>query len=259
MIDLLRIPAIDLVRSPLRTLLRIASLAAAVALLAAMLLFIGHSLQTMTAGAVQSVKVDWQGPVASEAAATRVAARVGAQRGVLAAEPVATAPFAGVMHVAPSVGTIRAGSGALLAVGPTYLRAFHTFRFLRGSLRPGEVVLDQQLAATLQAAPGEIVALSVGRPARAIRLRVSGIAVVGSADTLFQPLDPLLGPAPAQPPANVAVMPLATFAKRVQPALPPNVSATPTSTRTPGTRAAPSGKCRRRSVRRHRAGPRTPR
>src|SRR5207302_6855320 len=39
-------------------------------------------------------------------------------------------------------------------------------------------------------------------------------------DVLFQPLNPLVGPAPAQPPANIAILPLATFGARVAPALP---------------------------------------
>ncbi len=54
-----------LLRSPVRTLVRIVVLAAAVALLGSMLLFIGHSLRTMTGSAVRSVPLDWQGPVGS--------------------------------------------------------------------------------------------------------------------------------------------------------------------------------------------------
>src|SRR5207245_9215143 len=96
----------------------------------------------------------------------------------------------------------------------------HTFRFLRGSLRPGQVVFDQQLAATLQVQPGDLVTLTPRRGARPIRLRVSGIALVTASDQLFQPLNPLIGPAPAQPPADIAILPLATFAAKVAPALP---------------------------------------
>src|SRR5439155_12401070 len=60
----------ELVRVPGRTLLRVLTLAAAVGLLAAMVLFVGHSLGTMTGSAVRSVPVDWQGPVGSYRAAT---------------------------------------------------------------------------------------------------------------------------------------------------------------------------------------------
>src|SRR5205823_3424718 len=91
--------------------------------------------------------------------------------------------------------------------------------FLRGALRPGEVVLDQQLAATLQAQPGDVVMLTPRSGARPVPLRVGGIALVTAPDQLFQPLNPLLGPAPAQPPANIAIVPLATFAGKIAPAL----------------------------------------
>src|SRR5439155_212220 len=115
---------------------------------------------------------------------------------------------------------IRSGAGAILAVPDGYQRQFRTFRFLRGSLRPGEVVFDQQLAATLQVQPGDTVLLTPRRGARPVRLRVSGVALVTAPDVLFQPLNPLVGPAPAQPPANIAILPLATFGARVAPALP---------------------------------------
>src|SRR5207247_2332593 len=73
---------VGLLRAPGRTLLRVLALAAAVGLLAAMLLFVGHSLGTMTGSAVRSVPVDWQGPVASYRAATGVVTRVARQPGV---------------------------------------------------------------------------------------------------------------------------------------------------------------------------------
>src|SRR5439155_17855778 len=93
-------------------------------------------------------------------------------------------------------------------------------RFLRGSLRPRQIVFDQQLAATLQVQPGDVVTLTPRAGAPPQRFRVSGIALVTAPDVLFQPLNPLLGPAPAQPPANIAILPLQTFATRVAPALP---------------------------------------
>ena len=209
----------ELVRSPWRTVVRLLTLAAAVGLLGAMLLFVGHSLGTMTGTAVRSVPLDWQGPVGSYRAATHVAAGVARQPGVAEAVPAATAPFAGLEHTSPAAGTIRSGAGSILAVPPGYLAHLHTFRFLRGSQRPGEIVLDQQLAATLQAQPGDIVLLTPRRGARPVRLRVSGIALVTAPDVLFQPLNPLLGPAPAQPPADIAILPLSTFAAKVAPAL----------------------------------------
>ena len=224
-----------LVRAPLRTGIRALTLAAAVALLGAMLLFIGHSLRTMTGSAVRSVPLDWQGPVPSYRAAVRAARGVREQPGVATAAPVATAPFAGIEHVG-AAGTIRAGSGAILAVPPGYHTGFSTFRLLRGGLTRGGVILDQQLAATLQAQPGDTIRISPRPGAAPQPFRVSGIALVTAADVLFQPLVPLLGPAPAQPPANIAILPLAAFAKRLAPGLPIVAGASPTSA-APGTPA----------------------
>ena len=116
-------------------------LATAVALIGAMILFVGHSLGTMTTTATRSVPLDWQGPVGSYSAATHVAAAVARQPGVQQASPVATAPFASIVHQAP-VGTIRSGAGAVLSVSPGYLDHIRAFRFLRGSLRRGEIVFD---------------------------------------------------------------------------------------------------------------------
>ncbi|HEY2570899.1 MAG TPA: ABC transporter permease, partial [Solirubrobacteraceae bacterium] len=92
-------------------------------------------------------------------------------------------------------------------------------RYLRGSLREGQIVLDQQLAATLQAQVGDSVTLTLPGDRVPHRFAVSGIALVTAPDVLFQPLNPLLGPAPAQPPSNVAILPLATFAATLAPHL----------------------------------------
>jgi putative ABC transport system permease protein len=207
-----------LVRSPDRTATRVVVLAAAVGLLGAMLLFIGSSLRTMTGSAIRSVPLDWQGPVASADAARGVAAGVAQQRGVRAAVPAATAPFAGVSH-SGAAGLSNAGAGSLLAVPPGYEQHFNVYRFLQGQLQPGAVVLDQQLAATLQAHIGDIVTITPRPGAPPRTFRVSGVALITAPDILFQPLDPQLGPAPSQPPSNAAIMPLDTFAHTLAPEL----------------------------------------
>jgi putative ABC transport system permease protein len=220
-------------RAPGRTMTRVLVLAAAVGLLGAMLLFIGSSLRTMTGLAIRSVPLDWQGPVASYTAARNVAAGVAHQDGVRYATAAATAPFAGVSHTGPA-GISNAGSGSLLAVPPGYERQFDVYRFLQGQLEPGQIVLDQQLAATLQAQIGDTVTIAPypGAPARSFR--VSGVALITAPDAVFQPLDPQLGPAPAQPPANAAILPLDTFARTLAPELPALTPATLGSSTVPG-------------------------
>src|SRR6202008_2427386 len=115
-----RLAVAGLVRSPLRTVVRVVVLAAAVALLGSMLLFVGHSLRTMTGAAVRSVPLDWQGPVGSYAQARAVSAGVARQTGVQQASAAATAPFSGASHSGPA-GVTDAGSGSILAVSPGYL------------------------------------------------------------------------------------------------------------------------------------------
>jgi putative ABC transport system permease protein len=233
----IRLSLAGLVRSPGRTAIRIVVLAAAVALLGAMLLFIGHSLRTMTGSAVRGVPLDWQGPVGSYGQARQVASGVAAQPGIEQASAAATAPFAGASHSGPA-GTTDAGSGQVLAVPPDYLTHIHTFRFLQGSMRPGAIVLDQQLAATLQAHIGDTVTLTPRPGARPQRFPVSGVALITAPDVVFQPLNPLLGPAPAQPPANAAILPVETFAATLARGLPAIGSAGGGASAVPGAQSA---------------------
>jgi putative ABC transport system permease protein len=228
-----RLAVAGLVRHPGRTILRIAVVAAAVALLAGMLLFIGQSLRTASATAVRQVPLDWQGPVASYPQDLRVAGAVGRQPGIAQASPTATAPFAGLSHSGPA-GSSRTSKGAVLAVPPSYDRHIHTFRILHGSLRPGGVLLDQQTAATLQARVGDKVEL-VPRPgAIPHRYRVSGVALITAPDQVFQPLNPSVGPAPAQPPGNAVIMQTATFHRTLGHAYPPITALSATANSQPG-------------------------
>ena len=222
-----------LVRAPGRTLTRVLVLAAAVGLLGAMLLFIGSSLRSMTGAAIRSVPLDLQGPVASYAGAVRVASAVGHQRGVSQATAAATAPFAGVSHAGPA-GLSNAGAGSLLAVPPGFQQHWAVFRFLQGRLEPGHIVLDQQLAATLQARIGDRVTVTPRPRAHPRSFPVSGIALITAPDAVFQPLNPVIGPAPAQPPSNAAILPLDTFARTLAPELHAVVPATLGSSAVPG-------------------------
>jgi putative ABC transport system permease protein len=215
-----RLALASLLRAPGRSSIRVLVLAASVALLGGMLLFVGNSLRTVAGSAVRSVPLDLQGPVSSYDQARAVAGEVARQNGVLQASPAATAPLTGSEHRGPN-GLTSSGAGAVLAVPLDYGARIHTFRFLQGALRPGAVVLDQQMAATLQAHIGDRVTLRApgGGPPRTYP--VSGVALVTAPDQLFQPLNPQLGPAPAQPPANVAIMPLDTFASTLARQIPP--------------------------------------
>src|SRR4051812_21589995 len=171
-----RIALAGLARAPGKTATRIVVLAASVALLGGMLLFVGNSLRTVSSGAVRAVPLDLQGPVTSYAKAKSIAVGVARQPGVLQASPTATAPLQKTLHSGPA-GASSAGAGGVLAVPPDYSRNVHTFRMLQGSLQPGGVVLDQQMAATLQAHLGDIVRLVTRAGAKPVPLKVTGVAL----------------------------------------------------------------------------------
>ncbi len=233
MIVALRLAVSGLMRAPGRSLIRVLVLTAAVALLGGMLLFVGNSLRTVAGSSVRSVPLDLQAPASSYAEAQSVAAGVARQIGVLQASPAATAPLAGAEHSGPG-GLTSSGAGAVLAVPSDYASHIHTFRFLQGALRAGAVVLDQQMAATLQAHIGDRITLKPSGHGRPQTYPVSGVALVTAPDQLFQPLNPQLGPAPAQPPANVAILPLDTFASTLAPQLPTISAANPGTNTQPG-------------------------
>jgi putative ABC transport system permease protein len=222
-----------LVRAPGRTLIRVLVLAASVALLGGMLLFVGNSLRTVAGSAVRSVPLDFQGPVASYASARSVAAEVARQNGVLQASAVATAPLAGAQHMGPE-GSTSSGAGGVLAVPLDYGSNIHTYRMLQGALRTGAVVLDQQMAATLQAHIGDSVTLKPAGSGQPHTYPVSGVALLTAPDILFQPLNPQTGPAPAQPPANAVIMPLTTFAATYARGLPTMAAASVGANAQPG-------------------------
>ena len=222
-----------LLRTPGRTSIRVLVLSASVALLGGMLLFVGNSLRTVAGSAVRDVPLDLQGPVSSYGQARAVAGEVARQSGVLQASPAATAPLSGAEHRGPN-GLTSAGAGAVLAVPLDYGAHIHTFRLLQGAPRPGAVVLDQQMAATLQAQIGDRVTLDAPGGGPPHTYPVSGVALVTAPDQLFQPLNPQVGPAPAQPPANVAIMPLDTFASTLARGLPAIAAASAAANAQPG-------------------------
>ena len=158
-------------------------------------------------GAVRSVPLDWQGPVSSAAQAQRAARRSPRSR--------ACAGLGDGDRAVRSLDPHRPGRqhdhGQRLRPrrpARTTSRDIHTFRLLHGSLRPGGVVLDQQLAATLQARIGDTVTLMP-------RARREAPPLHGHAASRSSPRPTgsssrstrSLGPAPAQPPANIAIMP----------------------------------------------------
>ncbi len=204
---------------PTRTAIRLGVVSLAVALLAGMILFIGNALRSASASALNQVPLDLQAPVTSFAKDRQAAAEVSRQPGVAYAAAAATAPFASAERSAGGIAT-QTSQGAVLAVPRDYTAHLHTFRMLQGGLQPGGIVLDQQMAATLQARVGDTIRLRPKPSAPPLPYRVSGVALITAPDQVFQPLNPLLGPAPAQPPQNAAIMLTGTFVRTLAPELP---------------------------------------
>ena len=221
-------------RSPAQTATQALVLAAAVALLGSMVLFIGHSLRTMTASATRSVPLDLPGPGRLLRPGARAGRRDRRQPDVAQASAGGDRPLRGRRHRG-AAGVTSAGAGAILAVPPGYL---HQHRHLPLPARRPAPGRRSCSTSSWRRRCGRGSATRsgsrLGGSAPAARFRVGGVALVTAPDVLFQPLNPQLGPAPAQPPANIAILPLGTFARTLAPQLPSLAPASAGSAAVPG-------------------------
>lgn len=181
-----------------------AGVAVAVALLASIGTFLSASKATMTQRAAARVSVDWQVETQSGADATAVLDTTRATPNVRAALPVG---FASTSGLQATVGgsTQTTGPGVVLGLPAGYRAAFP------GEIRPlvgasAGVLLSQQTAANLHAAPGDTVAIGrAGLPPAVVR--VDGVVELPLADSLFQKVGAPSGAQPQAPPDNVVLLP----------------------------------------------------
>ena len=101
-------------------------------------------------------------------------------------------------------GNSKTSQGAVLAVPPGYGSHIHTFRLLNGSLRPGGVLLDQQTGGHCRRGLATR-SRSCLDPARLAALRGLRGRPDHGPDQVSLPLNPSVGPAPAQPPGNAVI------------------------------------------------------
>jgi len=182
--------------------------AIAVALLASIGAFLSASKATMTARAAADVAVDWQVQTQTGADAGAVLDAVKRAPGVTVAAPVGFAATTG-LQVTINGSTQSTGPGVVVGLPPGYRSGFSgELRDLAGS--DTGVLLAQQTAANLHAAPGDT--LSLGRagldPAT---LRVDGVVDLPQADSLFQTVGAPAGAQPQAPPDNVLLVPAAQW------------------------------------------------
>lgn len=191
-----------------RLLGAIAGVALAVALLAALGVFLRTSTASMTERAVKGVPVDWQ--VQLLAAADRSAIESAARK----AAPVSTAEWVGYADVpgleATTGGTAQTtGPGKVLGIPPSYFASFPSqFRLLLGSL--DGILVAQQTAANLHVGLGDSVTIHrFAEPDTTVT--ISGVVDLPNADSLFQAVGVAPGAAPQAPPDNVLLLPAALW------------------------------------------------
>ena len=185
-----------------------AGVALAVGLLAVLGSFLAASKATMTARASRTVAVDWQVEAQPGADAQALLTTVAAAPGVLHALPV------GIAHVprlsATSAGTTQTtGNAVVLGLPADYRATFPAeLRTLTGA--GTGIVLAQQTASNLHAAPGSVVIVTrPGLPP--ISETVAGVVDLPQADSLFQKVGAPPQSQPAAPPDNVLLLPATEF------------------------------------------------
>ncbi|WP_318215052.1 FtsX-like permease family protein [Streptomyces sp. SCL15-6] len=192
-----------------RLLAAVAGIALAVALVAALGSFLTASKATMTQRAVRSVAVDWQVEVQPGADPNAVRSLVQAAGGTRAALPVG---FARTTGFTATVGgsTQTTGPGVALGLPADYRSHFpDELRTLSGS--GAGVLLAQQTAANLHAAPGDTIGVRL--PGAGLRqVRVDGVVDLPQADSLFQKVGAPTQSQPTAPPDNIVLLPAARFA-----------------------------------------------
>jgi putative ABC transport system permease protein len=162
----------------------------------------------MAARAAQSIALAWQVEVSPGNDPAAVQRTVAAFAGVTTALPVS---FAKSIAFASTTGgtTQTTGPGFVLGFPANYSSVFaDQIRGLAGTI--DGVLLTQQTATNLHAAPGDVVTMSVTGQAE-IPVTVSGIIELSNADSLFQKVGAPANSQPKAPPDNVVVVPDTTW------------------------------------------------
>lgn len=158
----------------------------------------------MTARAASGVAVDWQVEAQPGADPATVLALTGKARGVSDILPVAFGQTSGFEAVSGGT-TQTTGPGFVLGLPPGYRSAFPGEIRDLSTASGGSVLLAQQTAANLHAAPGDLI--SVGRASLPpASLRIDGVVELPNADSLFQKVGAPLGAQPQAPPDNVLIV-----------------------------------------------------
>jgi putative ABC transport system permease protein len=179
-----------------------------IALLASIGTFLSSTTSKMTERAIERVPVDWQVEVQGGANPADVLGAVDKQPGVARALPVSFADTTGLTGTTGG-STQQTGPGKVLGLPDGYEAAFP------GEIRPlagnaTGVLLAQQSAANLHAAPGDTITIGrAGGPPATVK--VDGVVDLPAADSLFQKVGAPVGAQPQAPPDNVVLLPQGVF------------------------------------------------
>ncbi|NRI69153.1 FtsX-like permease family protein [Rhodococcus sp. MS16] len=177
--------------------------AASVALLAGISIFLAAAQSSMTDRAARSVVVDWQVQVQPTATPASVLDLVRATDRVRTAVPVGFAHSSGFASAAADTASTT-GPGIVLGMPDGYRTDFPgALRTLTGT--DSGVLLAQQTAANLHVTPGDSVEIGrAGLPPASVV--VDAVVDLPQADSLFQTIGAPPGAQPVAPPDNVIVI-----------------------------------------------------
>jgi putative ABC transport system permease protein len=220
------------VRDLRRSIATLVGTAIAAALVASVLMFGTASGATMTRRALSDVPVDAQVVVAPKADPNAAAA-------IAAADPAvrSTARF-DVVHF-DTARTTKAGaatetsSGVLLGLSPDYSQTTALFKVSAGRQDAHAVTVSRDLASNLGVVPGDEITFTLPGGGSAV-LKVSGVVDITGADLILGPIDAAHRAAGANPPTNVAAMPIADLETLVLPKVSPGTTAADPSASTGG-------------------------
>ena len=196
-------------RRPGRLLAAAAGIAVAVALLASLGAFLAHSQATMTDRAVRGVGIDWQVQVQPGTDPTTITDTVHGTTGVAGSATVGFGTSSGLsattLTAATGGSTQTTGPAVVLGIPDDYRALFPTeLRTLAGA--DTGVLLAQQTAANLHAAPGDTITIDrTGLPP--VTVTVAGVVDLPQADSLFQKIGAPVGAQRTAPPDNVLLLP----------------------------------------------------
>jgi putative ABC transport system permease protein len=201
-------------RRPSRVLGAAVGVALAVALLGTLGSFISSVKALMTTRAISQVAVDWQVEVQPGADQVTVVDALQKRADVKRATVVLLGQSSGFESTVGGT-TQSTGPGEVLGLGDGYRASFpEEIRTLVGA--DDGVLIAQQTAANLRAAPGDTITIGrAGLPAASVR--IDGVVELPAADSLFQKVGAPPGAQPSAPPDNVLLLPEAEWHRLFDP------------------------------------------